>query len=334
MHPGLRVCAPALATLLLLACGDTDPRPPGGGDAGGPPDGGGAPDAGGGDGGGFPPGACAQVVGGPSGGVHVLRFESASAATRVHLRRRYVQVGVGESVIYALEAMWIERAGDCLAILDAGRLGYTNSHHNWRDRARGSAGGIEYQVTLDKQFLPQVGWSIGLSGTGADSSAAFAPVELTTTGGPNSFQETPSHLPVIVTEVMAENTGGWRDQAGELAPWIELWNPSSEPVNLGGWALSNDPAQRRRWLFPAGTVIGRHQVLMVAADGQPQQGSLHTSFALIPGAGSVVLTDARGVTAGERSYPAVGANKSVQFSWTSDRFEPAATATPGDVAAP
>jgi hypothetical protein len=48
----------------------------------------------------------------------------------------------------------------------------------------------------------------------------------------------------------------------------------------------------------------------------------------------VVLTDPRGVSAGERGYPAVGADKSVQFSWTTVGFEPSATATPGDVASP
>jgi hypothetical protein len=317
LHRSSAHCAAVLAGLLLGGCGTGDPGGPGDPDAGG-----------------LPSGDCAQVVGGPSSSVHVLRFESAGASTRVHLRRRYVQVGAGESVIYALEAMWIERAGECLPILEDSRLGYVNSHHNWRDRATGTADGIEYQVTMDKQFLPEVTWSIRLTGTRADTTAAFTPIDLITTGGPNSLQETPARLPVLITEVMPENTGGWRDDAGELAPWIELWNPSSEATNLGGWALSNDPAQRRRWLFPAGTEIGRHQVLMVAADGQPDQGPLHTSFALTPGAGRVVLTEPGGVTAGERNYPAVAANRSVQFSWTTDRFEPSATATPGDVATP
>jgi hypothetical protein len=276
---------------------------------------------------------CRPVVGGPAGGVHVLRFESLSPPVAVHLRRRYVQVGAGESVIYALESMWIERQGTCVAIVDASRLAYTNSHHNWRDRAAASAGGIDYQVTLDKDLIEQR-WRIQLTGTSAGAAAAFVPVELLTTGGPIGLSETPSRLPVMVTELMPDNTTGWRDEAGEPAPWIELWNPSAEAVDLSGWALSNDPAQRRRWLFPAGTIIGRHQVLMVAADGQTSQGPLHTSFQLPPGAGSLVLTDAQGLTAGERTYPEVAANRSLRFVYAFDGFEPSANPTPGDAALP
>jgi hypothetical protein len=87
-------------------------------------------------------------------------------------------------------------------------------------------------------------------------------------------------------------------------------------------------------VFPAGTSIGRHQTLVVAADGQTSQGPLHASSRWPPGAGNVVLTNAAGITAGERSYPAVAADRSVRFSFGSDGFEPSATATPGDAAIP
>ena len=71
---------------------------------------------------------------------------------------------------------------------------------------------------MDKQFLPEVTWSIRLTGTRADTTAAFAPIDLITTGGPNALQETPARLPVLITEVMAENTAGWRDRPASWPP--------------------------------------------------------------------------------------------------------------------
>ncbi len=82
-------------------------------------------------------------------------------------------------------------------------------------------------------------------------------------------------------------------------------------------------------MFPSGTTIGRHQFLVIAADGDVAQGPLHTSFRLSPAGGSLVLTHPTGRTAWERVYPALPANRSVQHSLNLDGFEPSPTATPG-----
>jgi hypothetical protein len=131
-----------------------------------------------------------------------------------------------------------------------------------------------------------------------------------------------------VNELLPLNTTGWKDSAGEFEPWIELFNPSSDSIDLGGYSLSDDPEQRRKWTFPAGTTLGRHQFLVLAADGQPDQGPLHTSFRLAP-AGQIVLTTPSGLTAGERAYPEAPANRSLQWSSSTDRFEPTSAPSPG-----
>jgi hypothetical protein len=128
---------------------------------------------------------------------------------------------------------------------------------------------------------------------------------------------------------MTETRTAWKDDAGEAEPWIELFNAGAGDVDLGGAFLSDDPAQRRKWTFPAGTIIKRHAQLLVAADGQPAQGPLHASFRLAPGAGRVILTFVGGGSDGERAYPAVAADQSLVFSHETDGFVPAATPTPG-----
>lgn len=269
------------------------------------------------------PAGCRQPLGGQASGSHVLRFESATPGVRVHLSRRPSGQGVGESVVHELVGLWVERDGACTAITDRSALRYTNSHHNWRDRAIGTVGGVEYQVSMDFN-TDRSAWECGLSAGVALPTTAVVP-----TGGPIGAWTSPSFLPVHVSELMPENRTSLKDEAGENDPWIELFNPSSEAVDLGGYSLSDDPEQRRRWTFPQGTIIGRHKHLVVFADGQPAQGALHASFRLSTAGGHVVLTGPTGVTGGERTYPALGADKSAVFSPASDAFEPSRMPSPG-----
>jgi hypothetical protein len=275
----------------------------------------------------FAPGSCRQTVGRAGGESHVLRFEAASGTPRVHLLRRTSGVGVGESWVYALDAMWIERDGACTAITgDA--LDYLNSHHNWRDAATGLAGGLEHRLALSYD-VNMDGWRFELGITEKPSGrVVLPPTRLLKTGSPVGQWYGPGQVLVFVSEVMPENRSTWKDEAGDFDPWIELFNPSSEAVDLGGYFLSDDSDMRERWTFPAGTMIGRHQHVMVVADGQPAQGPLHASFRLAP-SGSVVLTAPSGSTDGERGYGPLGADKSAVFSHETDRLEPSAAPTPG-----
>lgn len=43
--------------------------------------------------------------------------------------------------------------------------------------------------------------------------------------------------PVVVTEIQAKNSGTLRTPRGDTPDWIEVHNPSTEPVNLTGWKL-------------------------------------------------------------------------------------------------
>lgn len=322
---------------------------PGCGPSGSTADGGAAPDtaidaaAPGDSDGSLPPqaGACVRPVGGPASGRHVLRFQSTSPPARVHLGRRYAGAGVGESALYALDGMWIEQRNSlsgvfaCDAITEAAQLTYVNSHHNWRDRAEGTFGAIRYVVTLNYDVLGQggQGWDITLTivevKTGATLGAA---VKLTTTGGPVGLNNYPSSLPVYISELMPENTAGatgWKDPAGQLSPWLEIFNPSSGDVDLSGYFLSNDPMTPQRWSFPAGTLLARHQHLVIAMNDTPGAGPLTAPLPLSPTGGSVRLTHPTGVSAGERVYPALAANRSAVFSLTTDTFAASATASPG-----
>lgn len=93
----------------------------------------------------------------------------------------------------------------------------------------------------------------------------------------------PSDL--IITEFMAANKTGLVDEDGDHSDWIEIYNRSDLPVNLAGWALTNDPNQPQQWPFPDIT-LGSKEYLVVFASGKNRRdvgehgAILHTNFKL------------------------------------------------------
>ncbi|MCX7611021.1 MAG: lamin tail domain-containing protein [Ignavibacterium sp.] len=84
---------------------------------------------------------------------------------------------------------------------------------------------------------------------------------------------------VVINEFMASNTT-IPDPAGQFDDWIELFNNTASPINLGGMYLSDDPANPMKWQFPSNTFIGANAFLIVWADEDTGQAGLHANFAL------------------------------------------------------
>ena len=87
---------------------------------------------------------------------------------------------------------------------------------------------------------------------------------------------------MVISEFLTSNKSGLTDEDGETSDWIELYNSSTNSVNLSGWALSNDPARVKRWPLP-GTNILANGFMVVFASGKDRGvpgAPLHTSFSL------------------------------------------------------
>ena len=97
----------------------------------------------------------------------------------------------------------------------------------------------------------------------------------------------PRHLlsvaPLVITEFMASNDDTLLDGDGNSSDWIEVHNPTPDPVSLDGWFLSDDAKRLHKWAFPDLT-IDANEYLVVFASGQSNEqyvdgeGNLHTSF--------------------------------------------------------
>ena len=89
--------------------------------------------------------------------------------------------------------------------------------------------------------------------------------------------------PVWLNEVQPVNLTGWRDQMGDPAPWLELYNPSSNALVLEECYLTDDYAQLDKWAFPSGATLLPGEFRLVVCDGLTNRSSpseWHTSFRL------------------------------------------------------
>lgn len=89
---------------------------------------------------------------------------------------------------------------------------------------------------------------------------------------------------LVISEFMAANGSALADEDGEYLDWIEIFNPDSLPVNLSGWALTDDPYEPQKWTFPNVTLGGREYLVIFASgkDRKPVtlETPLHTNFRL------------------------------------------------------
>jgi hypothetical protein len=107
---------------------------------------------------------------------------------------------------------------------------------------------------------------------------------------------------LVINEFMASNSTTQADQDGEYDDWVELFNNSDSPIDLGGYFLSDDVSDLTRWSFPAGTMINGKGYLIIWADNDDTQDGLHANFKLSASAESVVLSDVSGVIQDHISY--------------------------------
>lgn len=124
--------------------------------------------------------------------------------------------------------------------------------------------------------------------------AARATAPLATPGAANSTAAALLAFPPLwLNEVQAENPGVITDRLGEKDPWIELYNAGSEAISLADFYLADNYTNLAGCAFPANSLILPHEFKTVFADGQPLQSTeaeWHTSFRLVAGTGSIVLS--------------------------------------------
>ena len=102
---------------------------------------------------------------------------------------------------------------------------------------------------------------------------------------------------VVINEMMTNNQNTAKDVDNEYSDWIEIYNSSGSPVNIGGYHLSDDSDSLLKWQFPS-YIIPADSFLIVWCSGKNRTASgnnLHTNFAIESFGETVFLSDGSGI---------------------------------------
>ena len=96
---------------------------------------------------------------------------------------------------------------------------------------------------------------------------------------------------IVISEIMASNTGIVSDGAGNHPDYVEIHNTSTHEQDISGWGLSD--REDRLWVFPDRTVLPPDGYILVWCTGEEVENALIADFKL--SAGDVIrLTNAGG----------------------------------------
>lgn len=127
---------------------------------------------------------------------------------------------------------------------------------------------------------------------------------------------------VILSEFLASNGSGIRDEDGTRSDWIELLNLGPAEASLNGWFLTDDASDLTRWRIPD-VRLGAGKTLLIWASGKDRRNPtapLHANFSLSAGGEYLALVNARTNVVSEYSpaYPP----QQTDISYGRDRVEP------------
>ncbi len=130
-------------------------------------------------------------------------------------------------------------------------------------------------------------------GRDIDGAGVWVGTLTPTPGSTNTPLPDPGSL--VVNEFLARNVATNSDPYGEYEDWVEIYNPTDQEIPLGGIYLTDDFSRPTRWAFPD-TSITPFGFLLIWTDNDPEQGPLHTTFALSGNGEQIGLYDRDGET--------------------------------------
>jgi len=112
----------------------------------------------------------------------------------------------------------------------------------------------------------------------------------------------PALLDLRINEVVSSNEGVWVDEVGETDDYIELFNPTTHPIDLGEYLIFDS---RGGHALPK-LSIASGQPLLLWADSTPEQGALHLPFNISSSGEHLRLVKSDGRTMDDVVVPALG----------------------------
>jgi len=193
-------------------------------------------------------------------------------------------------------------------------------------------GQYRFTFTQPATGVVQVAWAPGHGITD------LAPMPNAFAGGSWSYILDPNSTiqDVRISEFMADNQSGIRDEDGDHSDWLELYNASPTTVDLGGWFLTDSFFTPTLWRIPNGTFMAPNSYLLIWASDKPGRTNpaapMHTNFKLDPqGEYLALLNSSTNVVS---AFSPLYAEQRPDVSYGRDRLDPSSigfysTPTPG-----
>ena len=144
---------------------------------------------------------------------------------------------------------------------------------------------------------------VALSGTTNVTPASTTTYTLTATRGSTGAAATATvriavnavALEPKITELQAAD-GLLEDENGDRPDWVEVYNPNTFTLNLGGYKLTDTAATPAKWTFPLANIApGAYAVIFASGKNRVVPGSpLHTNFSLSGSGEYLALTAPNG----------------------------------------
>ena len=134
---------------------------------------------------------------------------------------------------------------------------------------------------------------------------------------------------LVISEVMSANSTAVPDEHGEYSDWVEVWNSTDHPIDLGGVGLS-DRSDRVLFLFPDSSLAPGGRLVVFASDtnNAGPAGTLHAKFKLSSAGETVYLFDPNAYVINQVTVPI--ANSDVSYAMQADgSFAQTQEYTPG-----
>jgi hypothetical protein len=98
----------------------------------------------------------------------------------------------------------------------------------------------------------------------------------------------PAAAGVVINEVLANNAT-LEEPDGSKPDWVEIYNPSSNAVDLVDMSLTDSTLTPRRWVFPMGSLLPARAFLRVRLDPDLPSSATNTGFGLKANGGAAYL---------------------------------------------
>ena len=101
---------------------------------------------------------------------------------------------------------------------------------------------------------------------------------------------------VLINELITSNSTVITDEDGSYEDWIELYNPTSNAINLAGYGLTDIPTNPYLWVFPEYWIQPGAHLLIWCSDKNRTNSSLplHTNFKITSAGENIILTTPSG----------------------------------------